>query len=246
MKGRLQYISKDKTLVKSWVVWYNEQPDGGNLSFVDSLPLHPDDVNLMVFRGSLLNDQHIMHGTEVDFEIVEEEEQDKYSNGEWARSYSTITYAKLIKTDYPELEGTNNLCKDVIEKRTLEEDIQYEADRYLTKSNKQAFLHAIEWYRERTQSAPATESVPAPGDSETELRRVRQDKTKHVKAHNWELAALYREIEKLLEREPKCANCANLLHAVGVGQGLVCDLNKLKIPHSEWCCDRHEYKTKNV
>ena len=132
-------------------------------------------------------------------------------------------------------------------KHISEEEIQLEADTYMMESNRQAFLYAIEWYRERTQSAPATESVPAPGDSETELRRVRRAKEQHVKANSWELAALYREIEKLLQDgEPKCANCANLLHAVGVGQGLVCDLNKLKIPHSEWCCDRHEHKTKNV
>ena len=134
-------------------------------------------------------------GQEVDFDIV------TIDNGD-----NGVRYATIIKSEYPELEGTNRLCEDII-------------------------------------AARANESVPAPGDSETELRRVRQDKNRHVKANNWELAALYREIEKLLEREPKCANCANLLHAVGVGQGLVCDLNKLKIPHSEWCCDRHEYKS---
>jgi hypothetical protein len=128
-------------------------------------------------------------------------------------------------------------------KHISEEEIQLEADTYMMESNRQAFLYGIEWYRERTQSAPATESVPAPGDSETELRRVRQDKNRHVKANNWELAALYREIEKLLEREPKCTNCANLLHAVGVGQGLVCDLNKCRIPHSEHSCGHHRYKS---
>lgn len=45
MKGKLMYVSKDQTLVKSWVVWYNEQPVGGNVAFVDSLPLHPADIH---------------------------------------------------------------------------------------------------------------------------------------------------------------------------------------------------------
>jgi hypothetical protein len=106
---------------------------------------------------------------------------------------------------YPELEGTNNLRKDIIAER-------------------------------------ANESVPAPGDSETELRRVRVAKNAHVKAQQWELAALYREIEKLLQDgEPKCSNCQFALSAIGVGQGLICDLNKCRIPHSQHSCDHHTY-----
>jgi hypothetical protein len=72
---------------------------------------------------------------------------------------------------------------------------------------------------------------------------VREAKTRHVKAHNWEIAALYREIEKMLQtEEPNCGNCKKLLHSIGIGQELVCDLNKLQIPHSKWCCDKHEQK----
>ena len=107
---------------------------------------------------------------------------------------------------YPELEGTNNLCKDIIAER-------------------------------------ANESVPAPGDSETELRRVRSAKNSHVKSQKYQLAALYREIEKLLEaEEPTCSNCQMLLSAIGVGQGLICDLNKCRIPHSKHSCQYH-FKT---
>lgn len=110
--------------------------------------------------------------------------------------------------EYPELEGTNSLCKEIIEAR-------------------------------------ANESVPAPGEPAGELRRVRRAKNAHVKAQNWELAALYRQIEKLLQdREPKCANCQYMLSAVGVGQGLICDLNKCRIPHSEHSCQYHWYGPK--
>jgi hypothetical protein len=110
------------------------------------------------------------------------------------------------QSKYPELEGTNQLCKDMIE----------EAEQ---------------------------QSVPATDELQEELRRVRQDKNKHVKANNWELAALYREIEKLLQtEEPTCSNCQMLCSAVGVGQGLICDLNKCRIPHSQHSCQYH-FKT---
>jgi len=90
--------------------------------------------------------------------------------------------------------------------------------------------------------ALTNESVPAPDELQEELRRVRQDKNRHVKANNWELAALYREIEKLLQKgEPKCSNCQFKLTAIGVGQGLICDLNKCRIPHSEHSCQYHAY-----
>ena len=127
--------------------------------------------------------------------------------------------------------------------QTLEEQIQLEASKYMIESNRQAFLYAIEWYKERTQSAPAIESVPAPDELQEELRRVRVAKNVHVKAQKWELAALYREIEKLLEAQDRtCSNCQMLLHAVGVGQGLICDLNKCRIPHSKHTCQYH-FKT---
>jgi len=144
--------------------------------------------------------------------------------------------------EYPELEGTNNLCNDIVSQRSVEEEIQYEAGKYLIESNRQAFLYAIEWYRERTQSPPANESVPAPGAPEAELRRVRKAKEQHVNRGNWELAAAYREIEKLLQAaQPHCANCKFMLSAIGVGQGLICDLNKCRIPHSQHSCDHHTY-----
>jgi hypothetical protein len=108
--------------------------------------------------------------------------------------------------EYPELEGTNELCKDIIATR-------------------------------------ANESVPAPDELQTELRRVRVAKNAHVKAQQWELAALYREIEKLLQTEERtCSNCQMLLSAIGVGQGLICDLNKCRIPHSQHSCQYH-FKT---
>ena len=53
-------------------------------------------------------------------------------------------------------------------------------------------------YMEKVDKAPAIESVPAPGEPASELHRVRSAKLEHIKAQNYQIAALYREIEKLL------------------------------------------------
>ena len=55
MKGKLQKLSK------GWTIWYNEDPVGGNISFVDSLPLYPLGV------ANMIDDSY--NGEEVEFEI---------------------------------------------------------------------------------------------------------------------------------------------------------------------------------
>jgi hypothetical protein len=109
MKGKLQYISKDETLVKSWVVWYNDTPIGGNMSFVDSLPLSPDDIKDIEADSKIFDniEARILAYPEVEFEII------TIDNGD-----NGVRYAKLIKTEYPELEGTLALCEDITKKRT--------------------------------------------------------------------------------------------------------------------------------
>jgi len=90
MKGKLRYVGKDKTLVKSWVVWYNDTPVGGNVSFVDSLPLHPDDVKEIEEDSKIFDniEARIAAYPEVEFEIVTE-----WENGEVG--VNGLTYAKL-------------------------------------------------------------------------------------------------------------------------------------------------------
>jgi len=118
---------------------------------------------------------------------------------------------------YPELEGTFNLCSDIINKH-------------------------------------ANESVPLPDKLQDELLSVREMKKLHVKEQRYALASIYREAEKELQsliinqsqkpeaEEPTCSNCQMLLSAIGVGQGLICDLNKCRIPHSKHTCQCH-FKT---
>jgi hypothetical protein len=96
MKGTLHKLEK------GWTVWYNEDPIGGNISFVDSLPLHPDDLDSEIVRWA---NNGSLDDKEVEFEIVIQEEGSRH-------------YAKLTKAnEYPELEGTNILCEDIINKK---------------------------------------------------------------------------------------------------------------------------------
>ena len=92
MKGKLMYISKDQTLVKSWVVWYNEQPDGGNLSFVDSLPLHPADVEQIEADSKRFDniEARIAAWPDVEFTI-----EDYWETG----LEGVVRVAKLIESD---------------------------------------------------------------------------------------------------------------------------------------------------
>jgi hypothetical protein len=187
MKGKLHKTEQ------GWVVrWAQEDPRDPKAE----LPLHPEYQTILPLDLDL-------EGKEVEFDwcvIVE------HYTGKGKE------YAKLLPiregAEYPELEGLNELCKDMIE-------------------------------------AAEQQSVPAPDELQEELRRVRSAKNSHVKAQNWELAAAYREVEKLLQdRERKCANCQYMLSAIGVGQGLICELNKCRIPHSEHSCQYHWYGPK--
>jgi hypothetical protein len=84
MKGTLHKLSK------GWTVWYNEDHIGGNVSFVDDLPLHPDDIKMVesVDTSKLTR--------EVEFEIVDEfTHPELYTNVGWGDG---IKYAKLIQS----------------------------------------------------------------------------------------------------------------------------------------------------
>ena len=85
MKGKLHKLSK------GWTIWYNEDPIGGNVSFVDSLPIHPDDLDSDIIRwaeNGSLNDK------EVEFEITDEfTHPELYIGVGWGDG---IKYAKIV------------------------------------------------------------------------------------------------------------------------------------------------------
>jgi hypothetical protein len=125
MKGKLMYVSKDQTLVKSWVVWYNEQPVGGNVAFVDSLPLHPADIHQIEADSKRFDniEARIAANPHVEFAI-----EDYWETG----LEGVVQVAKLIGSEtvceysglpavesYNEIEGTIELCRDMIDKQKL-------------------------------------------------------------------------------------------------------------------------------
>jgi hypothetical protein len=65
MKGRLHKLSK------GWTIWYNDDHIGGNVSFVDSLPLHPDDVKEINELSKIFDNVDARYnGQEVEFEMT--------------------------------------------------------------------------------------------------------------------------------------------------------------------------------
>jgi hypothetical protein len=116
MKGILKKIEAD------WFVWHWDDLTQG----YESLPLHP--TNEEDFMGTVAQIIE-WDGMEVEFEIM-----DVYH--ELAQvGYRYVNYAKLITTreqtngerfdefmrtveGYPELEGTTNLCEDILKKKT--------------------------------------------------------------------------------------------------------------------------------
>ena len=92
MKGKLKNKNNE------WYVTHITD-DNGILFGVD-YPLNP------TLEKYYFLDEDAENG-EVDFELI------TIDNGD-----NGVRYAKLIKDGYPELEGTMNLCNDIIKKRT--------------------------------------------------------------------------------------------------------------------------------
>lgn len=115
MKGILQRTQKG-----TWVV---REYDGKRPHFKEIL-LHPEDAKFCNDYGDYSID---WIGKEVDFEIVTEEKQNRFSDGEWDRSYSTFTYAKFITRENSTParkvsvgEQTKELLKEIEEEKENE------------------------------------------------------------------------------------------------------------------------------
>lgn len=92
MKGTLTKF-EDK-----WGVVYNIPDPPKGTATKEWLPLHPNDIDLMLLRGQLPNDQHVMEGMEVDFHFTEK----------WyEKDEKTVvdTYAKLGLMDFQTKPG---------------------------------------------------------------------------------------------------------------------------------------------
>jgi hypothetical protein len=85
-------IGKLNKVDGNWVVEYPKHPTSHKIYETATLQLHPDDVKTCNDYGDYSVD---WIGKEVKFDIVEVTKQHQYTNGEWARSYQEIKYAKL-------------------------------------------------------------------------------------------------------------------------------------------------------
>jgi len=98
MKGRL------KKTEKGWVVLYTDcVPHRMTMECGSSLSLHPDDVKEINIDSQVFDniEARIAAYPDVEFDIV-------------ISALDFISYAKLIKPEYPELEGTMALCNDKV------------------------------------------------------------------------------------------------------------------------------------
>lgn len=151
------------------------------------------------------------------YDIIEKELDERYEDAEvefnikyyWEdgmKQPTEIAELVLIKDqyEYPELEGTMALCKEMI--GLTDEEIEAEASKYYDNNGADVmWTMGAKWCREILRNTSQNQNVPTPDE---ELQRVKQAKNDHVKANNWEIAALYREIEKLLSKHAQTASFA--------------------------------------
>lgn len=92
---------------------------------------------------------------------------------------------------YPELEGTINLCNDIVAKRITDQDIAKEADKHYDNNGSDVlFAMGARWCRDQLTNP-------------SELDQIIRYKDRHVKEQNHMIATLYKEIERLLEQKLK-------------------------------------------
>ena len=100
-----------KHTAAGWFVWYQVMVDEITSSY-ESIPIHPHQDELKMVE--LLNTPVCeFEGRQVDFDIVKE----NIDTGALESPYIKVNFAKL-KPEYPELEGTMNLCEDIVKKKT--------------------------------------------------------------------------------------------------------------------------------
>jgi hypothetical protein len=138
MKGKLKKIGEE------WIVTYDTFQNDHSYPFpaYKIIPLHPDDIKEIEVDSKIFDniEARIAAYPEVEFEI-------KYY---WDETMEQpIDVAKLIKTEYPELEGTMNLCNDITKKRTgkMTEEEWQEAERAQTSTK--TTESSIIWFIDR-------------------------------------------------------------------------------------------------
>lgn len=141
------------TLRKTELGWQVEYQVINSFRF---LPLNPYDVNQIEEDSKRFDniEARIAAYPDVEFRIEEF----------WETGMEEVIKVATLVPDYPELEGTNNLCNDIIKKRTgkMTEEEWQAAERAQTISDEEIerllkerwglneeFIAACKWYREQ-------------------------------------------------------------------------------------------------
>jgi len=102
---------------QGWMVKYEQEYCVGKYNIPSSLtdeklPLHPDNVQEIEIDSMIFDniEARIAAYPDVEFETV---------NMGFGPDDNVLIYAKLIKQEYPEIEGTMALCNDIINKRKM-------------------------------------------------------------------------------------------------------------------------------
>lgn len=152
MKGHLY----KKIQPEGWYVAYTEDSFGFRKT---ELPLHPKDVELMPLRGQLPNDQHVMDGMEVEFNMVKEW-IDSHTNqvqayaklNENFKQFSlyehkeTITSADTSQMIFGEHQIT---VLEISDEEIAKQGFLHSYANELPDENAISFIQGAEWYRER-------------------------------------------------------------------------------------------------
>lgn len=103
-------------------------------------------------------------------------------------------FDEFMKTvEYPELEGTMNLCEDVIKGKG---ELRYKDGTPIRSYDSPKIQAMVDLIKEDDTSSQ-TEI------SDEEIEQVKRFKDRHVKEQNHMIATLYKEIERLLEQKLK-------------------------------------------
>lgn len=101
---------------------------------LETLPLHPDDEMLMVFRGQILNNKHIMDGRISDFEIVQ------VVSDKGGDNVLVNTYAKIIINEI-------FAQQEISDEQIIKSSKDY-YDKTLSGNGQRGFIDGAKWYRE--------------------------------------------------------------------------------------------------
>ena len=144
MKGKL------KNTDRGWVVVYSNHDFTGIPTVGNNFPLYPGPFPLP--EGVFIDDI-LIDGKEVEFNIIEESFQDKYEDGSYARSESTIQFAKITKFEAG--NSTFNHCLTVGQLKEIIYKLPDDAQVFYQRIEDRYFEQGTGWTENGSQFMPS-------------------------------------------------------------------------------------------